>query len=515
MKEWLENAVIYQIFPPSFADENGDGIGDFAGIEHRLDDLAHLGVNTLWLNPCYVSPFADAGYDIADYDHTAPRYGSDAALAQLIGQAHARGMHLLLDLVPGHTSIRHPWCLASMLPERNAFTDRYIWTDSIGTTFEGVQGIRSGLQGISQRDGVLGLNCFCSQPALNYGFARSEQPWQQPVDAPGPRATREAIRGVMRRWLSLGADGFRVDMAGSLVKNDADGEATIALWREMRAFLDKEYPSAVLVSEWGDARSALRAGFDLDFALHFGASHYPGLFRTQEPFFSRRGRGDIAAFLSYLGETRPAGVSIPSGNHDMDRMAGTLTPAECALAFAFLLTMPGVPSLYYGDEIGMREVQGLTSVEGAYNRTGARTPMQWTAGKNAGFSSASAEKLYLPLDADAARPCVAAQRGDAASLYETVRALLALRAAHPALARSGGFEVLHAEPHACPLVYRRTAGTQRLIVAINPGAQRASAPWAGGAMGPVIFRLGGAAGTEDGRLWLAGGSAVVFAEETR
>ncbi len=513
MQDWLRKAVFYQIFPPSFQDGDGDGIGDLAGIRRRLPELQALGVNALWLNPCYVSPFADAGYDISDHFRVAPRYGTNADLHALTDEVHARGMHLLLDLVPGHTSIEHPWCRASMLPCRNEYTDRYVWSGSVGEGFEGVTGIRSGLQGISQRDGMLGLNCFCTQPALNYGFARCDKPWQQPVDAPGPRATRAALLAVMRFWLGMGVDGFRVDMAGSLVKNDADGAATAALWRGIRAELDAEFPQAVLVSEWGDAQTAFAAGFDMDFTLHFGASHYPELFRTAEPYFSRRGKGDASAFLRYYTAAMQAGglVCIPSGNHDMERLRAHLDEAECRLAFAFLLTMPGAPFLYYGDEIGLRQAVGLDSVEGGYDRTGARTPMQWDNSANAGFSDAPPDALYLPVDAAPDRPALASQRGRPGSLYETLRQLIRLRMAHPALQADGGLELLYAEKNSYPLVYRRTGGGETILAAVNPSGSEQTVHI------PVrpaekLWETGRTACTGDGTLALAGGSAVLFRE---
>jgi glycosidase len=511
MQEWLKKAVFYQIFPPSFQDENGDGIGDLAGIRRRLPELQALGIDALWLNPCYVSPFADAGYDVADHCRVAPRYGTNEELRALIGEVHARGMHLLLDLVPGHTSIEHPWCKASMLPQRGAYTDRYVWTGSIDEDFAGVTGIRAGLQGISQRDGVLGLNCFCSQPALNYGFARCDRPWQQPVDAPGPRATRAALLDVMRFWLRMGADGFRVDMAGSLVKNDPDGTATAALWRGIRAELRPEFPGAVLVSEWGDAARAFAAGFDMDFTLHFGASHYPELFRTEHPYFCRGGGGDASAFLRYYQQSMQAGglVCIPTGNHDMERLRSRLSEAECALAFVFVLTMPGVPFLYYGDEIGLRQARGLDSVEGGYDRTGARTPMQWDDGPNAGFSAAPAQRLYLPVDPDPARPTVAAQRQDPQSLYGQVRRLIALRRAHPALQAAGTLSVASAGEPGRPLVYSRAAAGEQLTAAINPAAQPAALEW-DGEVGRVLYQIGGAPAAAGGRLVLPAGSAAVF-----
>ena len=202
-------------------------------------------------------------------------------------------MHILLDLVPGHTSVQHEWFKQSMKAEKNEFTDRYVWTDNIWESPEGMGCIR----GISDRDGSCAVNFFSHQPALNYGYYKPERPWQQSMDDEGPKATLEAMKDVMRFWLQMGADGFRVDMAGSLVKNDEDGKGTIKLWQNVREFLDREFPDAAMVSEWGEPDKSLQGGFHMDFLLHFGPSHYNDLFRCEEPFFSSRGKGDVSAFV--------------------------------------------------------------------------------------------------------------------------------------------------------------------------------------------------------------------------
>ena len=214
--KWLDNAVFYEIYPQSFNDTNADGIGDINGITEKLDYIKDLGCNAIWINPCFKSPFGDAGYDVEDYYMVAPRYGTNEDLANLFKEAHKRDMHILLDLVPGHTSVQHEWFKQSMKAEKNEFTDRYVWTDSIWEEPQGMGCIR----GISDRDGSCAVNFFSHQPALNYGYYKPEHPWQQSMDDEGPKATLEAMKDVMRFWLQMGADGFRVDMAGSLVKND-------------------------------------------------------------------------------------------------------------------------------------------------------------------------------------------------------------------------------------------------------------------------------------------------------
>lgn len=475
MAKWLDNAIFYEIYPQSFQDTNADGIGDFQGIIKRLDYIRELGCNALWLNPCFQSPFGDAGYDVADYYTAAPRYGTNEDLKQLFNEAHERGMHVLLDLVPGHTSVEHKWFLESMKAEKNEYTDRYIWTDSIWESPQNMGSIR----GISDRDGSCMVNFFSNQPALNYGFYKKDRPWQQSMEDEGPRATLEAMKNVMRFWLGLGCDGFRVDMAGSLVKNDEEGKGTIKLWQNVREFLDKEFPEAAMVSEWGEPDKSLQGGFHMDFLLHFGPSHYNDLFRCEEPFFSGRGKGDASAFVkkyieNYEKTDKKGLICIPSGNHDMDRLARSLHGDELKVAFAFLLSMPGAPFIYYGDEIGMRHVENLTSVEGGYNRTGARSPMQWDLTPNAGFSSAAKEKLYIGQDEASDRPTVAQQMACEGSLYREVKRLIEIRQSAAALQSNGGIEFVYAKEKKYPLAYTRSSGDEKILVVINPGREEAS-----------------------------------------
>ena len=493
MPKWLDNAVFYEIYPQSFLDTNADGIGDFQGIINKLDYIRELGFNALWINPCFLSPFGDAGYDVADYYTAAPRYGTNEDLKRLFAEAHKRGIHVLLDLVPGHTSVEHKWFRESMKPEKNAYSDRYIWTDSVWESPENMGSLR----GISQRDGSCALNFFTCQPALNYGYYDRTRPWQQSPEDDGPRATLEAMMDVMRFWLSMGCDGFRVDMAMSLMKNDPNSLGTIALWQKVRAFLDREFPDAALISEWGEPEKSLQGGFHMDFLLHFGPSHYNDLFRCEEPYFSDRGLGDASAFVQrYLESRKKAGkdglICIPSGNHDMIRLAKFVEGDEKKLAFAFLLTMPGAPFVYYGDEIGMRYVEGLTSVEGGYERTGARSPMQWDNSVNAGFSAAPKEKLYISQDPASDRPTVRQQVGDPDSLMNQVRHLIALRQAHPALQNRGGITFISDGAPKQPLAYERETEEEKLLVAINP-FREASAFTYGDRLGDALYTFGGKA----------------------
>lgn len=497
---WLDNAVFYEIYPQSFNDTNGDGIGDFRGIIEKLDYIKELGCTAIWMNPCFESPFGDAGYDVSDYFKAAPRYGTNEDLKRLFNECHKRDMHILLDLVPGHTSVEHKWFKESLKAEKNEFTDRYVWTDSIWEEPQGMGCIR----GISDRDGSCAVNFFSHQPALNYGFYKCDRPWQQSMDSEGAKATLEAMKDVMRFWLGMGCDGFRVDMAGSLVKHDEDGKGTIKLWQNVREFLDKEFPEAAMVSEWGEPDKSLQGGFHMDFLLHFGPSHYNDLFRCEEPFFSSRGKGDVSEFVkkyteNYEKSERKGLICIPSGNHDMDRLARSIHGDNLKIAFAFLLSMPGAPFIYYGDEIGMRYVEGLTSVEGGYGRTGSRTPMQWDNTTNAGFSSASKELLYIPMDESPDRPTVQVQMNDKNSLRSEIKRLIEIRQSRKALQSRGDIKFVYAEKNEYPLAYLRGSGDEWVLVIINPANREVSFDCR---FTPVdtIYSFGGEIKAEDGRI---------------
>ena len=470
MSNWLDNAVFYEIYPQSFMDTNADGIGDLQGIISKLDYIKSLGCNAIWVNPCFESPFMDAGYDVSDYYKIAPRYGTNDDAKQLFEEVHKRDMHILLDLVPGHTSINHPWFKESMKAERNEYTDRYVWNDNIWESPEGYATLR----GISDRDGCCILNFFSTQPALNYGFYDIKEKWQQSPDDEGPKATLNEVINIIRFWLSMGADGFRVDMAGSLVKNDPDKLGTIALWQKVRAFLDEEFPDAAFVSEWGEPDKSLLGGFHMDFLLHFGPSHYNDLFRCEHPYFAREGKGDASEFIkkyleNYEKTDKRGLICIPSGNHDMNRLSYQLDEAERKIAFAFLLSMPGAPFIYYGDEIGMRYIENLTSVEGGYDRTGSRTPMQWdNSMPNAGFSLADKDKLYICQDPDENRPDVKGELEREDSLINEIRKLIDVRQEHKAVGNLGEIEFFDSEKKNYPMIYVRSNDDEQILVIINP-----------------------------------------------
>lgn len=489
--KWLETAVFYEIYPQSFNDTNIDGIGDLQGIIEKLDYICELGCNAIWINPCFESPFADAGYDVSNYKKIAPRYGNNSDMRQLISKAHERGIHVLLDLVPGHTSIEHPWFIESMKTNKNEYSDRYIWTNSIWENPEGLSCIR----GISDRDGSAGVNFFSSQPALNYGYANPDpsKPYQMKPTDEAPMATRQAIKDVMAYWLDMGCDGFRVDMAGSLVKNDTDGTENIKLWQDFREFLDNNYPDCAMVSEWGEPEKSIAGGFHMDFLLHFGPECYTSLFRSKKPFFSKSG-GDISIFKEqfqkYYNSSKGKGlICIPSGNHDMDRLARNHDIDELKVCFAFLLTMCGAPFIYYGDEIGMNYIENLTSVEGGYGRTGSRSPMQWNNSENAGFSDYI--KPHIDLDVSQNRRNVENERGNLNSLLNNIITLNKIRKKYSALQNTSGFEFVYAEKDKYPLVYKRFDEKQNIYIFINPIEEQSVCNLNSKLEGNIIYSTGG------------------------
>lgn len=475
---WLGDAVIYQIYPQSFADADGDGVGDLRGVEERLDYLAWLGVDVVWLNPVFASPFRDAGYDVVNHRAVAERYGTVDDLVSLVGAARQRGIRVLLDLVAGHTSDEHPLFVAAA---DDPGDDRYIWAPTPQDRFVASPG---------RRDGYFLTNFLACQPALNYGYARPDarEPWRAPVDATGPRRNRAELLETMDYWLGLGVSGFRCDMAYSLVKDDPGHRETAALWREVRGWLDRRHPGAVLAAEWGRPSVSVPAGFHADFFLHLNDDAWRTLFdngtgirrRPDEavtvPYFDPSGLGSPRRFVdSWRAASEHVDgrghAILPTANHDVARLAcGPRVGRALAPVFAMQLTWPTVPAIYYGDEIGMRFLPDMPDREGSLlgpgnNRAGSRSPMQWDDTVTCGFSTVAPERLHLPVDPAPDRPTVAAQRADPASLLHTVRRLIALRRAHPALGRGGDLTVL---ADGCPLVYQRGGG--RYLVVVNPGA---------------------------------------------
>lgn len=487
-EHWLNDAIFYEIYPQSFADSNGDGIGDLPGVLEHLDHLSWLGINAIWFNPCFASPFRDAGYDVSDYLQIATRYGTNDDLVTLVGAARERGIRVLLDLVAGHTSVAHQWFQHSA---NDSTDDRYIWSDQPGEGFVPSPGTRPG---------YYRKNFFEEQPALNFGYARMDpdEPWREPMNAPGPLANRAALREIIAFWLDLGVAGFRVDMAFSLVKDDPGFVETTALWREIRDWVAGSYPDAVLLPESdypAPADIGVRGGFDADFFLVIHPAH-SALFNNGGAgtlswlpdhlhcFFDAEapdGPGTLGLFLKLWDDHRAATdphrlIVLGSADHDFSRLAcGTRTAEQLGAAFTFLLTWGSIPAIYYGDEIGMRYLPRMPDHEGSicnpgYNRAGCRTPMQWDESlPNAGFSDGPTADLYLPQDPSPDRPTVAAQLDDPSSTLNIVQRLIALRRSTPALGTAASTEVL---THDYPFAYVR-GGTH--LVVVNPSREQTSA----------------------------------------
>jgi len=481
---WVHHAVVYQIYPQTFYDSNGDGIGDLPGIIQKLDYVKSLGVDAIWLNPFFDSPFNDAGYDIRDYYKVAPRYGTNDDARRLFMEAHKRGLKVLFDYVISYTAIAHPWFIASCQQAPSPYSNRYIWTDNAWKSEPG----NLWVHGYGQRNGNFLSNFYWSEPALNYGYGRPDpaKPWQLPTDHPDVLALRAEMKKVMRFWMDLGADGFRADMASALVKEHDPRQDTKRYWQEVRQILRTDYPEAFTVAEWSAPRNALDGAFHACF-LHWIES-FNNLYQKESwrigngmsdghSFFDREGKGDVAGFLAeYLADlqaTRAKGyICLPLGNHDIARLNANRTTDDLEMIMAFGLTMPGVPFIYYGNEIGMRQLQDLPQIEGAYKpRAGARTPMQWTGDRNLGFSTAEPSQLYLPVDAAPDAPNVAAEERDPASLLNRVRRLIALKHTEPALAAYAEFVPLFAKENTYPFVYARASGGNELLIVINPAAR--------------------------------------------
>lgn len=503
--EWLKDALFYQIYPSSFMDSDGNGIGDLPGITSKLAYIQSLGVNAIWLNPIFESGWFDGGYDVIDFYKVDSRFGTNSDLVDLVREAHKRGIKVCLDLVAGHTSDKCAWFTESKEKDANQrYSDYYIWSDTVSDWEKKNIELRrkdpypdASTRGAWVEENALRAkyylkNYFECQPALNYGYADPDpdHPWEQSVDAPGPQAVRREMRNIMAFWFDKGVDGFRVDMAASLVKNDKDKAAVKQLWQEMRAWKDKNYPGCVFISEWSNPENAIPAGFNIDFMMHFGTPGYSSLFfekgtpfgernKFRHAYFSKKGQGIIAEFAEnytrLLSKTKDLGyIAIPSANHDFQRpnCGDRNTLPELKVAMTFFLTMPGVPFIYYGDEIGMKYLHNLPNKEGATDRAGTRTPMQWDSGETAGFSTCSPDRLYLPVDTENGKITVTAEESDKNSMLNYVRRLIRLRHSSKALNNEGEWELLSDIKQPYPMVYKRSYGSESYIVALNPSAKK-------------------------------------------
>ena len=450
--DWLKNGVIYQVYPSSYKDSDGNGIGDIQGVISKLDYIESLGIKAIWFNPLFVSGWIDGGYDVIDFYRVDPRFGSNNDMVELVEKAHAKGIKVMLDLVAGHTSDKHPWFIQSSQDTNLQYSDYYIWSDKLPDE-KAEKDLETMLKSPNYMQNTIGKwmkseyprdkyymkNFYACQPSLNYGFANPDpnHPWEQGVDAPGPKAVRQELKNILAFWYGKGIDGFRVDMANSLVKNDKDKKEILNLWREIREWSDKNYPDHVLMAEWGSPKWCLASGYNVDMDLNAVKSH------NRRMYFDRKHQADGGSYFSLNGgqpsvkdlygnawpenkidrNTTPAEMlkeyydwytdcventssmgyfASITGNHDHLRinMGARNTPDQLKVMLTWIMTMP-LPILYYGDEIGMRSLADMPNVEGANHngkeRAGARSPMQWNNDETAGFSTCSPDKLYLPV----------------------------------------------------------------------------------------------------------------------
>lgn len=497
--DWVHNAVFYQIYPQTYYDTDGDGIGDLNGIIEKLDYIKSLGVDAIWLNPFFESPFYDAGYDISDYYKVAPRYGTNEDAKRLFEEAHKRGLRIIFDYVVSYSSIEHPWFIESAKQDTNKYTNWYIWNDN--TWKNPPDAYKDAfIKGYSRRNGQFMRNFYWCQPALNFGFAKPEESWMLPTDHPDILALRAELKKMLRFWMDMGADGFRADMAGALVKNaniqgndqffNTKDEATKQFWQEIRQIFDTEYPDAFMVAEWSGPKDALDNAFHADFFHWFNG--YNDLFQKESwrilngyseghSFFDQEGKGNITNFLNsymdqYLASKSMGYIVIPFGNHDNARINVNRTDKDLELIYAFGITMPGIPFIYYGNEIGMRQLYGLPYVEGAYKpRAGNRTPMQWSSEINLGFSKAEPEKLYLPVDDSPDAPNVADQESNPNSLLNTMRSLIELKKKEPALKGYAEFIPVYARENSYPFIFARANDDEIILCVFNPSNREESA----------------------------------------
>jgi alpha-glucosidase len=436
---WLQRGAIYQVYPRSFQDADGDGIGDLAGVRARLPYVQALGAEAVWLSPFYRSPMADFGYDVSDHCDVDPRFGTLADFDALAEEARRLGLRLILDYVPNHTSIEHPWF--------RAHPDRYLWHDGTPDTppTNWVSNFGGPAWSWDERRGAWYYHAYLpEQPDLN---------WRNPD-------VRAAMLDVLRFWCDHGADGFRVDALRQCIKDDR--------WRDNPpnpAWREGDDPYARLIPAYTTDRDEVlelvalfRAAVGPDRALigelylplerlvrYYGAGlDLPANFHLiSTPWQAEALGAHIAAYEALLPDG--AWPNYVLGNHDRPRIATRVGAAQARVAAALLLTLRGTPTLYYGDELGMRDVPiPPDRVQDPWERRvpglgrdPVRTPIPWD--EDGGFSTG---EPWLPLGHDT--PSVAEQERDPGSLLALYRRLLALRRAEPAL-QTGGLRLVRAE----------------------------------------------------------------------
>jgi len=479
---WWQTGIIYQIYPRSFQDSNHDGVGDLRGIIHRLPYLVELGVDAIWLSPIFKSPMIDFGYDIADYTEVDPLFGNLADLDSLIDAAHHHQLKLILDLVPNHTSDQHPWFIESKTTLNSPKRDWFIWRDPApdgGPPNNWLSEFGGSAWEFDPNTQQYYYHTFLSaQPDLN---------WRNP-------AVRNAMHDVIRFWLRRGVDGFRVDAVWYLIKDNQfrdnpinpyfqpgalPRDALIPLYTAdlpevhdaisgMRKALD-EFPDRVLLGEIYLPIERLVAyyGRNLD------GVHFPYNFALLTANWNAH---SLARLIDEYEAALPLGgwPNWVLGNHDRPRLATRVGVDQTRVAAMLLMTLRGTPTLYYGDEIGMRQAAILSgqvqdpfekNVPGiGVGRDGCRTPMQWDGMKSAGFSDADP---WLPVADNFRDENVDCFRKDKGSLYWLYRRLIDLRRKNPALTRGSYFPL---KAGGDLLLFCRQLRDERILIALNMGA---------------------------------------------
>jgi alpha-glucosidase len=483
---WWRHGIFYQIYPRSFQDSNADGVGDIKGIIDRLPYLQALGVDAIWLSPIFPSPMADFGYDIADYTGVDPLFGTMEDFDVLVKAVHAAGLKVILDLVPNHTSDRHPWFIESRRSRENPKRDWYIWREPAvdgGPPNNWLSEFGGSAWQYDAATGQYYYHAFLAQqPDLN---------WRNPE-------VRHAIYDVMRFWLRKGVDGFRVDVIWHLIKDaqfrdnppnpnfregqpphqrilplhSTDQPEVHDVIAEMRRVVD-EFDSRVLIGEIYLPLERLVAYYGRDLA----GAHLPFNFALLSAPWNARG---IEKIIFEYESVLPEGAwpNWVLGNHDRPRVAGRVGQAQARVAAMLLLTLRGTPTLYYGDEIGMHQVAIAPdqvrdpfekNVPGiGVGRDGCRTPMQWNATPHAGFSTSTP---WLPVADDFLHENLLNLDADAGSILSLYRALIGLRKKLPQFV-SGAYVPIAAEGDL--LLYRRESDGRAVVVALNLGAEPVS-----------------------------------------